>query len=210
MKTELEVKQNEMIELLWEALVDMPIPIPEGFFKLRDEISALGEQEKDNQIILLSAEIHEPDKSSPEFCGWINEVKGCIAQEKTLEKLKESLLDVYWIKRAVESKMAKEQEKEQPKKVLSPEEILKDNLSDYYWELIEGQTTLPDHEKTLKKWILIAMEDYHSQFEGEGLRDEPTNLRAELKELLVWIINEQWFLEEKNYRECLDEYLKTR
>jgi hypothetical protein len=58
------------------------------------------------------------------------------------------------------------------------EEILKAELSDYYWQLIENQTTLPDHEKTLKKWILQAMESYHQE-----------RLREEL-EKFAWQFNE--------------------
>jgi len=50
------------------------------------------------------------------------------------------------------------------KDIKSPEEVLKDELSEYYWELIEAQITQSDGEMLLKKWILQAIQAYHSQF----------------------------------------------
>jgi len=58
----------------------------------------------ENQHILLTATINSPCKTDPEYCGWINEVKGCIAQQPTLEKCKEALLELYWVKKSVEHK----------------------------------------------------------------------------------------------------------
>jgi hypothetical protein len=49
--------------------------------------------------------------------------------------------------------------------------------------------------------VIKAMHEYASQ---------QIDLRKEFREILIWIINEQWFLEESNYKECLDEYLKSR
>jgi len=73
------------------------------------EVYAVSEQQiplpDEDQYILLTATINPPYKSDPEYCGWVNEVKGCIAQEQTLEKCKESLLKLYWIKKSVEHKL---------------------------------------------------------------------------------------------------------
>jgi hypothetical protein len=55
------------------------------------------------KVSLLTATIiEEPPKI---FTGYINEVKGCVAQGESIEKVKEDLLHVYWIKRSVEEKL---------------------------------------------------------------------------------------------------------
>jgi len=69
--------------------------------QLTKQISTLPDEE---QHVLLTATINSPCKTDPEYCGWINEVKGCIAQQPTLEKCKESLLELYWVKKSVEHK----------------------------------------------------------------------------------------------------------
>jgi predicted RNase H-like HicB family nuclease len=60
------------------------------------------EKDIDDNVQLLTATVIPPDEACPEYSGWVNEVPGLVAQGKTLEDVKESLLDLYWIKRSVE------------------------------------------------------------------------------------------------------------
>jgi hypothetical protein len=60
------------------------------------------------------------------------------------------------------------QKSEEPSKGAEAEEILRDNLSDYCWDVITKQTSMnQEGNPTFKTWILEAMEQYRS----EGLRD---------------------------------------
>jgi hypothetical protein len=45
------------------------------------------------------------------------------------------------------------------------EKILKDNLSDYYWELLNQKEW--DGKTTFKKWIIEAMHEFHNQFKNK-------------------------------------------
>jgi hypothetical protein len=51
------------------------------------------------------------------------------------------------------------------------EETLKDEISDYYWHILEDEITFPDHEKTLKLRIIEAMEAYSAQQVAEATKD---------------------------------------
>jgi len=89
-------------KLIFSDMVEMR-KIIKGAVRMMEahyEAKKIGE----NQYILLTATINSPCKTDPEYCGWINEVKGCIAQQPTLEKCKESLLELYWVKKSVEHK----------------------------------------------------------------------------------------------------------
>jgi hypothetical protein len=60
------------------------------------------------------------------------------------------------------------------------EETLKDEISDYYWHILEDEITFPDHEKTLKLRIIEAMEAYAAQQVAEATKD------CYPKEFLLW------------------------
>ncbi len=61
------------------------------------------------------------------------------------------------------------------------EEILKSEMSEYYWEYIEAQKTA-NGEMVFKKWIIEAMEEYASQFNQSNLpTDEEIRDYAEKK-----------------------------
>jgi predicted RNase H-like HicB family nuclease len=69
------------------------------------------EKDIDENVVLLTATIVPPDEECPEYSGWINEEAGLIAQGETIEDVKKSLLDLYWIKKSVEHKEKKKNDK---------------------------------------------------------------------------------------------------
>jgi len=71
-----------------------------------------------DDVPLLTATIEKydcPIDKDRLYSGWINEVKGCIAQGNSIEEVKEDLLKVYWIKRAVENKREKDDKRKSKK-----------------------------------------------------------------------------------------------
>jgi hypothetical protein len=84
--------------------------------------------ESEDKHILLTATIQ---KDGDLYCGYINEIKGCIAQECSIESCKEALLKLYWIKQSTEFNL-KSEGKEQ---LISfdKEEPSKSKAIQYYW-----------------------------------------------------------------------------
>jgi hypothetical protein len=59
---------------------------------------------KEYVVNLLTATICKDENIPEPYCGYINEVKGCIAQAKTEEECKQILLELYSVKQIVEYK----------------------------------------------------------------------------------------------------------
>lgn len=58
----------------------------------------------ETKIPLLTATIIPPDEGCPDYSGWVNEEPGLVAQGETIEDVKKSLLDLYWIKKEFQFK----------------------------------------------------------------------------------------------------------
>ena len=104
-------KDNPFAEELKQSFREI-----EKFFSYNDKVEP-GEQ----QITLLTATVRPPDKLCPNFTGWVNEIKGLVCEEQSIDDVREELLHLFWIKKAVEVK------KSQPEPVPTDEEINKES-----------------------------------------------------------------------------------
>lgn len=87
-----DTMRNNLHEIMLQFAFDFECMIPEG-----------------DDIPLLTATI---EKTENVYTGSINEVAGCVAQGNSTNEVKDDLLKIYWIKRAVEDKIEKNDKRE--------------------------------------------------------------------------------------------------